>query len=148
MSRDDLRQRQEALVAALVAGAPSPPGFDPDRLSAAREALLRKRSAEVAAMWPALRQHYGLRWTDEFRAFALTRPTQGALRDGWDLARLATHNGELRGDGLRGDGLRSAAAELAGREAVWRYDGHNPPVRRRILGVRRIVTAIAARVRR
>ena len=51
-----LAARQAALVAALVAGAPDPPGFDPARLAAARRALLRKRAGEAAKHWPAARR--------------------------------------------------------------------------------------------
>ncbi len=46
------------------------------------------------------------------------RPTNGSLRDGWDLARsLAPLSGP-------------AAAELAAREAAWRYDGQSAPIPR------------------
>jgi hypothetical protein len=50
-----------------------------------------------------------------FVAWAERRPTNGSLRDGWDLARsLAPLDGP-------------AAAELAAREAAWRYDGQSAP---------------------
>ena len=52
MSRDDLARRQAALVAALVAGASPPPGFDETRVAATASALMRKRAGEVAALWP------------------------------------------------------------------------------------------------
>ena len=54
-----LAARQAALVAALVAGAPDPPGFDPARLAAARRALLRKRAGEAAKHWPVLAASLG-----------------------------------------------------------------------------------------
>jgi hypothetical protein len=82
----DLAQRQAALVASLVAGAPEPAGFDTARLAAVRGALLRKRAEDVARVWPHLSEAYGESWTREFSAWAAGRPPQGALRDGWDFA--------------------------------------------------------------
>jgi hypothetical protein len=114
----DLADRQAALVAALAAGAPVPPGFDTRLVGVARDALLRKRAGEVARAWPMLAQAHGDRWRAVFADWAATRPTNGSLRDGWDLARsLAPLTGP-------------AAAELAAREAAWRYDGRSAPVPR------------------
>jgi hypothetical protein len=122
MSGDDLAARQAALVAALVAGAPAPPGFDPARVRAAAEALLRKRAGEVAAAWPSLRTDFGADWPGAFAAWAAGRPSAGALRDGWDFARDAAAAGRLGPLG---------AAELAERDVRWRYDGRSAPRRRR-----------------
>ena len=69
-----LAARQAALVAALVAGGELPAGFDPARLRAATEALLRKRAGEVGTQWPALRASFGPRWHAEFAAWANDRP--------------------------------------------------------------------------
>ncbi|MEV0719519.1 hypothetical protein [Asanoa sp. NPDC050611] len=112
-----LAERQAALVAALTAGAPVPAGFDPRLVGVARQALLRKRAGEVARTWPMLAAAYGESWRETFAAWAAARPTNGSLRDGWDLARSASLSG-------------AAAAELAGREAAWRYDGRSAPVPR------------------
>lgn len=131
MSRETLARQQAALVAALVAGAPLPAGFDPDRVRAAGDALLRKRAGEVARTWPALRASYGPQWIEAFAAYARTRPTRGSLRDGWDLARQAAARGELDAE---------ASRELAGREATWRYDGDTAP--RRHPAPRRAGTAL------
>jgi hypothetical protein len=118
-----LARRQEELVAALVAGAPVPPGFDPALVGAARQALLRKRAGEVARVWPMLAAcAAGHRWAAEFAAWAAGRPPRGSLRDGWDLARAWSAAGRLAGP---------AARELAEREAAWRYDGTSEPRRRR-----------------
>ena len=116
-----LAERQAALVAALVAGAPVPPGFDQARVGAAQRALLRKRASEVARAWPLLAAAAGDRWPDEFAAWAAGRAPQGSLRDGWDLARTWAATGRLTGP---------AAEELAEREATWRYDGRSAPRRR------------------
>jgi hypothetical protein len=157
VSREALADLQAALVAALVAGASIPPGFDPARVRAARNALLRKRAGEVAATWPALRIRYGPQWMDAFGSFAATRPTRGALRDGWDFARFTSARGEPNRDVAVVDAATQdvavvdAAVELAIREATWRYDGSTPPRRRRIPAVRRagttIVVQLAGRVR-
>jgi hypothetical protein len=116
-----LAQRQAELVAALVAGAPVPPGFDGARLGVAQRALLRKRSGEVARAWPLLAAAAGDTWHRDFAAWAAGRVPQGSLRDGWDLARNWSAAGRL---------TRPAAAELAEREAGWRYDGRSAPRRR------------------
>src|SRR5690606_42109657 len=76
----DLAARQAALVAALVAGAPLPAGFDATRVAAARTALLRKRAGEVARLWPMLAAGLGHRWPAIFQQWAAPPPTQGALR--------------------------------------------------------------------
>jgi hypothetical protein len=115
-----LAERQAALVAALVAGAADPEGFDPARLAAARRALLRKRAGEAAREWPALAVSFGDSWAATFAAHHAGREPAGALRDGWDLARA--RRAELSVD---------AAAELAEREALLRYDGSSAPRRRR-----------------
>ena len=132
-----LAERQAAVVAALVAGAPAP--FDPDRVRATAAALLRKRAGEVAAAWPMLAASLGRDWQRAFAAWAAGRPPTGALRDGWDFART-----------LIDPGL--AAEELAVRDALWVYDGTSTPRRRRLPAVRRcrgtVIIQIAGRVRR
>ncbi|ABP55506.1 hypothetical protein [Salinispora tropica] len=90
-----LADRQAALVAALVAGAPPPPGFAPRPLAATRTALLRKRAGEVARYWPLLATGLGPRWLEVFQQWAAGRPPAGALREGWDLARYLRGVGEL-----------------------------------------------------
>jgi hypothetical protein len=116
-----LAERQAALVAALVAGAPDPPGFDPARLAAARRALLHKRAGEAGKHWPVLAASLGARWSTVFAVHHVGRAPAGGLRDGWHLARA-----------LRPDLSADAAAELRDREALWRYDGARPPRPRRL----------------
>lgn len=114
-----LARRQAALVEALVAGGPAPPGFDAADLDATRRALLRKRAREAAAQWPLLAASYGDRWPSVFAEHRSGHEPVGPLRDGWDVARAVT-------------GLPAgAAAELAAREAAFRYDGRNRPRPRR-----------------
>jgi hypothetical protein len=114
-----LAARQEALVAALVAGGDVPAGFDPARVAAARAALLRKRVGEVARVWPLLAASLAARWPTDFAAWAEGRPPHGPLRDGWDFARR-----------LGPDLPWAAVVELRDREAAWAYDGRSAPRRR------------------
>ena len=136
----DLAARQAALVAALVAGGPPPPGFDRDRLTAAAAALLRKRAGVVAAAWPMLAAGCAdlpRGWPGSFTEWADGRPPQGGLRDGWDFARWLHRRGELP---------ELAEAELAVREALFRYDGTSAPTRRRLPAVRRVGRVVAGGV--
>jgi hypothetical protein len=128
---DTLAERQAALVAALVAGAPDPPGFEPARLAATRQALLRKRASEAAKQWQVLAASLGPRWSAEFAAHHAGRESGGALRDGWDLARA-----------LRPELTTDAAAELRDREAFWRYDGAGAPRPRRFGRLSRAVARL------
>ncbi|GIM96901.1 hypothetical protein [Paractinoplanes toevensis] len=138
----DLAARQAALVEALTAGKPVPDGFDGFRVEAARVALLRKRAGEVSRQWPMLAASFGERWKREFGEWAAARPTQGSLRDGWDMARELHKRGSLNG---------AAAEELAEREAAMRYDGAGAPQPRRTPAVRSaagaVVVQFAGRVR-
>ncbi|WP_433504138.1 hypothetical protein ACQP04_31505 [Pseudonocardia halophobica] len=128
----ELAARQAALVAALVDGAPDPPGFAADRLAATREALLRKRSGQAAAAWPLLAAGLGAEWTAFACAVLAGRPVSGAFRDGWDVA-LAARSADRLTEGAR--------RELAARERAYRYDGVRPPRRR-------LITQVAALFRR
>jgi hypothetical protein len=117
-----LATRQAALVEALTSGKPVPPGFDLLKVDAARVALLRKRAGEVARQWPLLAAASGDGWQREFAGWAAARPTQGSLRDGWDLARDLLARRALPA---------TAGEELAEREVRWSYDGASAPKPRR-----------------
>ncbi|MGK5445426.1 hypothetical protein ACSNN7_26865 [Micromonospora sp. URMC 105] len=125
------------MVAALVAGAPLPAGFAPVPVEAARVALLSKRAGEVARHWPLLAAALGDAWGDTFREWADGRPTNGSLRDGWDLARALRQRGALPPLG---------AEELAAREAAGRYDGRHPPRPRRLPALARAGGAVAVQL--
>lgn len=137
MSNSTLAQRQAELVAALVAGGPLPAGFDRRRVAVAEQALRGKRAGEVARVWPLLAAGLREDWPECFRRWAAGRPPEGALRDGWDLARELATEGALPA---------LAAPELAAREAAMRYDGRRDPRRRRLPVIRRRlgVTALGA----
>ncbi|MGI5244292.1 hypothetical protein [Dactylosporangium sp. CA-139066] len=116
----DLAAQQEALVAALVAGADVPEGFNSAAVLATISALRRKRAGEVAHRWPFLAASYGDAWVPTFSAWAAGRPPNGSLRDGWDFARCA------------GDTLPPLAREeLADRERDFTYDGRSAPAPKR-----------------
>ena len=132
-----LDERQADLVAALTSGGPVPEGFDARLVEVARVALLRKRAGEVARQWPTMAAAFGRGWAREFGGWAAARPTQGSLRDGWDLARdLAARNA-----------LPAAAGEeLAAREAAWRYDGVSAPRVRRAPALRSAAGSVAVQI--
>jgi hypothetical protein len=132
-AREDLARKQAALVAALVAGGPTPPGFDERRVRAAATSLRVKRAGEVAHAWPVLAASFGTQWTSTFSAWAEGRPPRGSLRDGWDFARDAGVHGAL---------TDAALVELAARDVCWRYDGTEAPRRRRAPAVRRVRAAV------
>ncbi|MFI2712444.1 hypothetical protein ACH495_20185 [Micromonospora sp. NPDC018662] len=133
----DLAARQAELVAALVAGGPLPPGFAPAPVEAARRALIRKRAGDVARHWPLLAAGLGADWPAVFVDWAAGRPTNGSLRDGWDLARELRDRGTLPPLG---------ADELAGREAASRYDGRGAPRPRSLPAFARTGGAVAVQL--
>jgi hypothetical protein len=123
----DLATQQAALVSALVAGSAVPAGFDKRRITATRNALLRKRAGEVASAWPLLAASYGAEWPTAFATWAASHPPMGSLRDGWDFARWAA------------DSLPPLASdELSTRERQFTYDGRSAPRRRRLSALRHL----------
>ncbi|RAY13100.1 hypothetical protein DPM19_21640 [Actinomadura craniellae] len=133
-----LAAAQEALVRALVAGGPLPPGFDPVAVGAAERALLGKRAGEVGRAWPELARAYGDGWRDAFAGWARGRPPGGARRDGWGFARA--HAATLP---------PAARRELAVHEACWAHAaaptaGAEPRPRR--LALRRLPGGVVVRV--
>ena len=134
MTVEQARERLEAqlteLTEALVAGAPTPAGFDPRLFSIARSSLLNKRAGEVAHSWPRLAAALGPQWRRAFREWAADRPPRGSLCDGFDFARYLAVTGGLPD----GPGRAHALAELAAREGYWRYNGTRPPKPRRLPG--------------
>jgi hypothetical protein len=129
VSNPTLAARQAALVAALVAGAAVPDGFDAGRVDAAERALRRKRAGEVARVWPRLAAGLGTERDGRFSRWARARPSHGGLRDGWDLARELSLLGQLP---------RIVEVELALREVGARYGGRTAPAARGGLAARRV----------
>jgi hypothetical protein len=114
-----LADGQAALVAALVAGADPPPGFDQERLRATRTALLRKRAGEVAAAWPVLAASLGRQWMVTFADWARDRPPRGALHDGMGLARELAAAGRLTAQARAELRVRSGSFGPAGRLGIY-----------------------------
>ncbi|MEU3713019.1 hypothetical protein AB0E61_23365 [Streptomyces catenulae] len=86
-ARARLARAQEELLAALVAGAPVPEGFDPVRLEVQRRALVAKRATVIAKIAPELPEILGAGYRPAFLAYARGRPlTGGHRRDALDFA--------------------------------------------------------------
>ncbi|GAA3706040.1 DUF692 domain-containing protein [Streptomyces tremellae] len=97
-AQDEARERvahaQTALLAALVADAPVPGGFDARRVGVQRRALADKRAATVARTAPELPEILGAAYRPLFLAYAAGRPMRaGYRRDARDFAAhpLAAH---------------------------------------------------------
>ncbi|RDI67905.1 hypothetical protein [Nocardia pseudobrasiliensis] len=90
MSEPTLAEQQRALVRALVAGGPPPPGFDPGDLTATAHALLHKRAGEVARRYPLLAHARGATFTADFIAWARDHPKTTTAAD---AAAFAAHTG-------------------------------------------------------
>ncbi|WP_327149123.1 hypothetical protein [Nocardia sp. NBC_01329] len=82
-----LADRQAALVRALVAGEPVPPGFDPAGVHATAQALRYKRAREVAVRYPGLVHAAGPDFTTRFVEWARARPRSGTAADAVRFAR-------------------------------------------------------------
>jgi len=88
-ARERLAAAQGALVAALVAGAPPPAGFDPARVGVQAEALLAKRRELVARVRPDIAEELGADYRACFDAYArgCPRPAAGSRADADAFAR-------------------------------------------------------------
>ncbi|MFJ2893548.1 DUF692 domain-containing protein [Streptomyces sp. NPDC087218] len=85
--RDRLAGAQSALLRALVAGDPAPPGFDAHRLGVQSHALAAKRAGVVAKVAPELPKILGAGYRPAFLAYAGSSPmSAGYRRDALDFA--------------------------------------------------------------
>lgn len=73
-ARASLAAAQAGLLAALVAGAGVPDGFDADRVRIQAHALVNKRSGSVASALPGLARTLGADFGRLFAAYAAGRP--------------------------------------------------------------------------
>ena len=97
-ARAELASAQTHLLAALVAGGPTPAGFDVDRVRVQSRALAAKRREAAVRAVPELATTLGARWPGEFMAWAMVhpKPAQGGTRADafafaqhlWDADRL------------------------------------------------------------
>ena len=96
-ARSRLAGRQADLLAALVGGAPPPPGFDPDRLRVQAGALAGKRREVVARVAPELVHQLGPRFAGLFADYAREhpRPAAGGRADAAAFTSVLIERGEL-----------------------------------------------------
>ena len=80
-ARDELAARQAALVAALVADGPIPPGLDAGRVRIQSDALLRKRRRSVMRAAPELAVALGESFAAAFAEHAASGPKSGNSAD-------------------------------------------------------------------
>jgi hypothetical protein len=88
-ARPSLAERQAELVRALVAGGPTPDGFDEGRVGVTALSLRRKRARVVAHLYPALRSLPD--YETRYAAWSAGREPGRAAEDGAEFAR---HLGE------------------------------------------------------
>jgi hypothetical protein len=77
-------------VAALVTGAPAPPGFAGERLTATADALRRRRARMIARSWPAFARAWGAGFEQDVARWAADHPTDPSPRV--DGARFLTEH--------------------------------------------------------
>jgi hypothetical protein len=91
-ARAALARAETELLAALVAAAPPPAGFDTDRLRIQAEALIAKRAAVAARLRPDLLDDLGATFHPLFYGYARAhpRPAAGARADVAEFIRSLT----------------------------------------------------------
>ena len=89
-TRDELAARQQALVRALLTGAPVPPGFDEHRVGVEAAALRAKRRSIAANLRPDLADLLGDRFRALFDTWAREHPKPVDLSFRADLDRFET----------------------------------------------------------
>lgn len=119
-ARARLAARQTALLTALVAGGPVPPGFDPAQVRSQSAALAAKRRDTAAKVAPALPRLLGPQYGPLFLSYARRHPQTGGYRAdarafaAWALAEpLAGPDGGP--DGAAGAGSTPGAGTTAAR---------------------------------
>jgi uncharacterized protein len=118
--REELAARQAALVAALLAGAPAPPGMDADRVRIQSAALLRKRGRSLAYAEPDLAAALGRDFSAAFTAYATGQPQAGAADDAAEFARFL-----LRSEHARDAEVRRAARHITLKRLLHRARRHH-----------------------
>jgi hypothetical protein len=93
---------QAAVLSALVAGTPSPEGFDARRLRVQSHALAAKRADVVTKVAPELPEILGADYRPAFLAYTRNRPLRaGYRRDALDFAEHLLAAGRVADDGVR-----------------------------------------------
>lgn len=113
-ARAALARRQEELLAALVAGGPVPPGFDPAQVRAQSAGLAAKRRDTTAKVAPELPRLLGRQFGPLFLTYAGTHPQTGGYRaDARAFAAWAlTADPGRRPDSARPDGGQPGTGRL------------------------------------
>ena len=88
MSRERLAAQQAELLRALLAGAPTPDGFDDHRIRAQAHALLAKRRRIAWHLRPDLADELGDRFGPLFTEYAADHPKVVGLRARQDAERF------------------------------------------------------------
>jgi hypothetical protein len=115
--REELARAQAELLAALVAGAQAPPGFDGERLRIQAASLVAKRRSLVARLRPDLVQALGGDFRTEFTAYASGRPKPpgGSRADAADFAEHLARTGRIAAGAA--SGAASGATAGSGADA-------------------------------
>jgi hypothetical protein len=118
-AREQLRQQQMELIEVLHRQAGPPEGFDEKQVSAAVQALLRKRGGEVKTAWPALASYLGKRFPSLFVAFvdahAALQPD--AIADGYLFTVWLSSRERLPGSVIVA--IRLHETQRTGRPHIW-----------------------------
>lgn len=96
--RDRLAERQAQLLHALLAGGPTPAGFDPRRLEVEARALRSKRRGVVAMIEPDACADLEDRFVPLFDEYAKTHPRKEGSRareDAWAFVEWLREHGHL-----------------------------------------------------
>lgn len=117
----ELAQAQRALIKALTGVASYPHGFDPVRIQAVRDLLLRKRMAGVRRAWPQLPVVLDSTFEKHFAYWAPHNPFRGGFADGYGFACSLRRSGVLPPVGLQ---------LLAAQQVLWRDRGDMMRLRR------------------
>ena len=103
-----LRDQQAALLAALVANGPVPPGWNAERVHAMARSLMQKRARGIGRSWPTLKALLGDDFDARCAAYARVQPLPqhgGPLADGRLLARWLERQGLPLSDAVRRQAL-------------------------------------------
>ncbi|GGK68125.1 hypothetical protein Ppa06_28740 [Planomonospora parontospora subsp. parontospora] len=116
--REELARAQAGLLAALVAGAQAPPGFDGERLRIQTASLVAKRRSVVARLRPDLVQTLGEDFRAEFAAYASGRPRPpgGSRADAADFAGHLVRTGRIPAGAGSGDRAGSGTGSGPGND--------------------------------
>jgi hypothetical protein len=117
--REQLRQQQVELIQVLQGHVEAPPEFNEKQISAAAQALFRKRSGEVKKTWPALAGYLGKRFSNLFAVFLAAHPSlqPDPIADGYLFTVWLSSRERLPSNVIVA--VRLHEAERTGRPHIW-----------------------------